>query len=271
MRPTVRQYLLEHTDEQDDDRQAFTFKHKPLRKWEDDDLMNKRTARSTIDLARELSAKMHDAVSANGQNIILNPTDQHEVEVLRNQSKKQTRITPPLDLVDARLTVVPPRTPLLLFLDLDRGALDGVVELLALRFLEVVAYLQNSSVAHLDLKPENIVVQRDPESKKVDLAIIDFDTTVFPGTEPTISETWATFIWRAPEFSSGESYNPLLVDRWSCGRVLRFFTGRMKPSRTQETMYLLSQQLMDRNPSLRPPISDLAKLQEMVGAPSPSN
>ena len=86
MRPTVRQYLLEHTDEQDDDRQAFTFKHKPLRKWEDDDLMNKRTARSTIDLARELSAKMHDAVSANGQNIILNPTDQHEVEVLDRKS-----------------------------------------------------------------------------------------------------------------------------------------------------------------------------------------
>jgi serine/threonine protein kinase len=36
--------------------------------------------------------------------------------------------------------------------------------------LEGVAYLQRSSVAHLDLKPDNIVVRRDPESKKVDLA-----------------------------------------------------------------------------------------------------
>ena len=34
------------------------------------------------------------------------------------------------------------------------------------QFLEGVAYLQRSSVAHLDLKPDNIVVQRDCEPKK---------------------------------------------------------------------------------------------------------
>ena len=59
--------------------------------------------------------------------------------------------------------------------------------LLAVQFLEGVAYLQSSSVGHPDLKPDDIVVQRDPESKKVDLAIIDFNISVFADAEPTIS------------------------------------------------------------------------------------
>ena len=44
---------------------------------------------------------------------------------------------------------------------------------LAVQFLEGVAYLHSFSVAHLDLKPGNIVIERGPESK-VDLAIIEF-------------------------------------------------------------------------------------------------
>ena len=163
----MRQYLPEHTDEQDDGRQPFTFKHESLGKWEDDDSVNNWTAKATIDLTHNLSAKTDDAVSANGQHIILQPPDQHEVEALRrlhdDQCKKQPRIILLLDIADGNLTTEPLRTPLLRFLDLNFGAWDGVVELLALRFLEHVAHLQHSSVAHLDLKPENIVVQRDPD------------------------------------------------------------------------------------------------------------
>ena len=48
-----------------------------------------------------------------------------------------------------------------------------MVGALAVQFLEGVAYLHSLSVTHLDLKPGNIVVERDPESK-VDLAIIEF-------------------------------------------------------------------------------------------------
>jgi serine/threonine protein kinase len=136
------------------------------------------------------------------------------------------------------------------------GASIDDVEELALQFLEGVAYLQHSSVAHLDLKPDNVVVQRDPKSKEVDLAIIDFNIAVFADAEPTISGSNGTSGWCAPEVSAGKPYNPLLADRWSCGCVFRVFTKLMKASRLRERMHFLSQQLMDPNPSKRPSVSD---------------
>ena len=212
-----------------------------------------------IDLAFKLSEKMLRAESAHGVKVIVKHTHQHEVEVLRrlhgNQSTKRSRIIPLLDVIDERLMVVPLRTPLSQFLDLGPSSDD--VRVLAMQFLEGVAYLQRSSVAHLDLKPDNIVVRQE---KKMDLAIIDFDIAVFADAEPTTSQSSGTPGWCAPEVSAGKPYDPLLADRWSCGRVLAFFTKHMKhmkPSPLLEKMRSLSQQLMDPNPSLRPPVPKL--------------
>ena len=217
---------------------------------------------------------MHRAESVHGERVILKLTDEHEVEVLRrlhgNQSTAQTRIIPLLDVVGGRLIVLPLRTPLSHFLEFD-ASVDDVGQL-ALQFLEGVAYLQHCSVAHLDLKPDNIVVQRDPESMKVDLAIIDFNIAIFADVFPTISASSGTPGWLAPEVSAGKSYNPLLADRWSCGRVLEFFTKRMKPNQLRERVRILSQRLMDPIPSLRPPVPALPDLcpQKMGGTPHPS-
>ena len=181
-----------------------------------------------------------------------------------NPPTKQTRIIPLLDVVDGRLMVIPLRMPLLVF---DPSGDDA--GLLAVQFLEGVAYLQSSSVAHLDLKPDDIVGQWDLESKKVDLAIIDFNISVFADAEPTISGLSGTRGWCAPEVSARKSYNPLLANRWSCGRVLTFFTERMNPSPLWEKMRSLSQRLMDSDPSLRPSISNWYP-QEMGGTLDPS-
>ena len=215
-----------------------------------------------IDPAFKLSEKMLRADSADGVRVIVKLTHQHEVEVLRrlhgNQPTKQTRIIPLLDVIDGRLIVLPLCTPLSQFLDLDASGDD--VGVLAVQFLEGVAYLQRSSVAHLDLKPDNIVVRRDRKSKKVDLAIIDFDIAVFADTEPITSRSSGTPGWCAPEVSTGKPYDPLLADRWSCGCVIAFFMKYMKPSPLREKMRSLSQQLMDPDPSLRPPVPNPSKL-----------
>ena len=197
-----------------------------------------------------------------GERVILKLTDEHEVEVLQrlhsNQSTKCTRIIPLVDVVDGRLIVLPRRTPLTQFLALD--AMGDDVGVLAAQFMEGVEYLQQSSVAHLDLKPDNIVVQRDPESNEVDLALIDFNIAVFADVEPTISRSDGTPGWCAPEISADKSYDPLLADLWSCGRVLSFFTENMKPGPPRERMRLWSQWLMNPNPSLRPRIPVLRGL-----------
>jgi serine/threonine protein kinase len=202
---------------------------------------------------------MVHAVSAHGDQVILKLNDEHEVEVLQhlhaNHSTRHTRIIPLLDVIDGRLMVLPLLRPLLHFMALD--ALVGDFELLALQFLEGVAHLQHCSVAHLDLKPDNIVVRRDPESMKVDLYIADFNISVFANAEPTISGSCGTVGWCAPEVEAGKPYDPLLADRWSCGRVLMFFTERMKPSEMREMMCLWSQRLMSMSPSLRPGVAEL--------------
>ena len=212
----------------------------------------------TINVTLQLTAKTLEAESVHGESVILKLTDQHEVKVLQclhgNQTTKKTRIIPLLDVVDGRLMVLPQRTPLKEFLIFD--ASDADIGVLAVQFLEGVAYLQHCSVAHLDLKPDNIVVQRDRKSKAIDVALIDFDIAAFADLEPTIEGACGTRGWCAPEVFAGKPYDPLLADRWSCGRVLRFFTERMKPSRLQKTLRSLSQRLMDPDPSLRPPVPD---------------
>jgi len=227
--------------------------------------------RTTIDLVLKLTAKTLVVDSQHGKSVIVKLTDKHEVEVLRrlhaNQSTKPTRIIPLMDVLDGRLMVLPLRTPLRHFLVFDIRGDD--IEQLALQFLEGVAYLQQSSIAHLDLKPDNIVVRRDPQSKKVDLSIIDFNIAVYADTEPTISGETGTRGWRAPEVTARKPYDPLLADRWSCGRVLEYLTEqRMVQNQMRERMRLLSRRLMDPDPSRRPPV-DLHQLdpQKMEGAP----
>jgi len=217
-----------------------------------------------VDLSLKLSTKMLCATWADGKPVILKLTDQHEVEVLRclhgSQYTKKTRIIPLVDVVDGRLIVLPELSPLSQFFSFDASTSDDAVGVLAVQFMEGVAYLQHSSVAHLDLKPGNIVVHRNRKSKELDLYIIDFDIAVFADVEPTISRSDGTPGWCAPEVSMGKSYNPLLADRWSCGRVLALFTERMKQSPLRETMHVWSQLLMNPDPSLRPSISDLRDL-----------
>jgi serine/threonine protein kinase len=152
---------------------------------------------ATIGLALKLTPKMFCAKSAHGEWVIAKRAVIHEVQVLRrlqgDKSTKPTRIIPLLDVIDGTLMVLPLRTPLMQFLHSNTSASD--VGRLALQFLEGVEYLQQSSIAHLDLKPDNIVVQRDPKSNQVDLAIIDFSISVFADVESTISASCGTPEW----------------------------------------------------------------------------
>lgn len=163
-------------------------------------------------------------------------------------SHYSTHIVPPVDDVDGRIMVLPLLTPLLHFLCLDASGDD--IGALAMQFMEGVAYLHHSSVAHLDLKPSNIVVQRDRKSKEVDLYIIDFNNAAFADVEQTISKPVGTPGWCAPEITAGNPYDPLLADRWSCGRGLALFTERMKESPLRATIRVWSQLLMNPEPSV---------------------
>ncbi|KIK22109.1 hypothetical protein PISMIDRAFT_70314, partial [Pisolithus microcarpus 441] len=86
--------------------------------------------------------------------------------------------------------------------------------------IEGVAFMHAQLVAHVDIKPENVIIP----TKGGRLSIIDFSTAIrlkseeekFRGIVGTIGTTG----YVAPEVERGDAYKPIQADLWSCGRTL---------------------------------------------------
>ena len=79
-----------------------------------------------------------------------------------------------------------------------------------------VGFLHEHLIAHLDLKPSNIMV--NPSNWKI--SIIDFGCAVQLTREDESIETYrGTEGYMAPEIENKKSFNPIQADLFSCGRV----------------------------------------------------
>ncbi|KAJ2922906.1 hypothetical protein H1R20_g14164, partial [Candolleomyces eurysporus] len=120
-----------------------------------------------------------------------------------------------------------------------RGLVDGV------------AYLHARKIAHLDIKPDNLVYDIDGQLK-----IIDFDCAKrLEDEEEEIIGYRGTPGWTAPEMGEADgmklSYNAIRADRWSSGLVLKLFLRSSAPG-SLLTFSALAERLTVRNPSERP-------------------
>ena len=123
---------------------------------------------------------------------------------------------------------------------------------LAFQFLEGVRFLHEHKVAHLDLKPPNIVITPVKQPR-----IIDFSVSVL------VSElaSWivgyrGTEGWVAPELENdpdGE-FQPIRADLWSSGRVLEYFSRR---GGSTFGFAVIMRQLLHHNPQERPYLSEV--------------
>jgi serine/threonine protein kinase len=123
-----------------------------------------------------------------------------------------------------------------------------------------VAYLHASGVAHLDLKPDNLVYDATGQLK-----IIDFDLAVrVKDEEQEIEGYRGTPGWTAPEIGHEggpkRRYSAIKADRWACGRILQTFLNYDKSG-----FSTLAQRLMARNPSERPSLIQWCNLQVEPG------
>ncbi|KAI9444358.1 kinase-like domain-containing protein [Lactarius psammicola] len=100
-------------------------------------------------------------------------------------------------------------------------------ESLRIQFLEGVAFLHEHGIAHLDLKPGNVLVHGKSGSLSPRLSIIDFGLSVFAESEETLVEGYrGTPSWAAPEVEeNARKYSAILADRFSCGKVLKYFAN----------------------------------------------
>jgi len=119
-----------------------------------------------------------------------------------------------------------------------------------------LAYLHSHGVAHLDIKPRNLVYANPGH-----LQIIDFDSAVRVESEDEVIQgLCGSYGWRAPEIGDDEEeagplpvFSPIRADRWSCGRVLLELLGWVGWVGTEgELLVEFAKQLMDGDPLCRP-------------------
>lgn len=106
----------------------------------------------------------------------------------------------------------------------DRGRLSEAEAKPKIKMiLDTVRYLHSLGISHRDLKPENILLDQYGNPK-----ISDFGLSRFVGEDDLVSTPCGSPCYASPECISGQNYNGLTSDVWSCGVVLfAMVTGQL--------------------------------------------
>jgi len=125
----------------------------------------------------------------------------------------------------------------------------------AKQLFEAVNFMHQHGVAHMDLKPGNILVPLNGGR----LSIIDFYTSVrVKGVESMFNGVVGTTGYIAPEVAAGRGqFSAIRADLWSCGKTLSQFCKRCRPSADRDMLLEIVGQLMDKDPKKRPMMSDV--------------
>jgi serine/threonine protein kinase len=118
------------------------------------------------------------------------------------------------------------------------------------QLIEGVAFLHRHDIAHLDIKPQNIVVLQNQ------LFIIDFDISVCVDGPDALIDRWCgTPGWMTPEIGHEDGprclYSPIRADLWSCGLVLRYIASKSVVNEANR-FRALTRQLLNKTPRRRP-------------------
>ncbi|KAF9234141.1 kinase-like domain-containing protein, partial [Melanogaster broomeanus] len=87
------------------------------------------------------------------------------------------------------------------------------------QLVEAVAFMHRHGVAHLDIKPQNVLIPVHGGR----LSIIDFSIAAFVRNPQTrFKGTGGTEGYMAPEVVADHgTYDPIRADLWSCGKTLQ--------------------------------------------------
>ena len=121
------------------------------------------------------------------------------------------------------------------------------------QLLEGVRFVHRNLVAHLDIKPANIVIGANNQ-----LRIMDFSVSVrVPLLESWIKGHQGTKGWVAPEVDGNPDaeYQPIRADLWSTGQVIRHLAKHL-PARHSEIEFLMDR-LQNSEPQQRPLLSTI--------------
>ncbi|KAH7911000.1 hypothetical protein BJ138DRAFT_1151693 [Hygrophoropsis aurantiaca] len=128
----------------------------------------------------------------------------------------------------------------------------------AQQLFEAVDFMHEHGVAHLDLKPQNIIIP--PLGGW--LSIIDFNTSVrINGPDDTFCGAVGTDGYMPPEVEAGMGrYSALRADLWSCGKTLEELCLLCRPSEERQLLLEIADRLLSETPSARPTMANVLEL-----------
>ncbi|KAN0081542.1 kinase-like protein [Tylopilus felleus] len=116
----------------------------------------------------------------------------------------------------------------------------------AKQLVEGVAFMHEHNVAHMDLKPQNVIIPVAGGR----LSIIDFSVSIrVPSPDATYNGVAGTEDYIAPEVRKG-NYKPMLADLWK-------LCGCCHPSADRTTLLKIAKRLMNHDPEARLKMSDM--------------
>jgi serine/threonine protein kinase len=204
----------------------------------------------------QLKPTMRHAIQSNGTAVVvklLHP-DTNELQFLQHLHRinsPDNHTIPLLETLKLNMVTficVPEATPLDIGFAL--GMFRNNVVDFSRQLIEGVGFLHRHGIAHLDIKPQNIVAL--PHQ----LFIIDFDISVRVSGPNALIDRWCgTSGWMAPEIGRQDgprcSYSPIRADLWSCGQVLRYL-AREGAVKEENPFEALTWRLLNKKPQNRP-------------------
>ncbi|KAH8914058.1 kinase-like protein, partial [Atractiella rhizophila] len=216
--------------------------HQGLRRW-------------TMSSLSSFSSSPVAEVCRGGQRFIVKVTEDHEEVAIHrslaqiDDSRNHTiKIIDLLECEGDQLLILPLGVPLRDF----EGRLDPALAIrLCEQLIEGVAFIHSHDTAHLDLKPENLVVIGDS------LQIIDFGLSVQVNSHTVLEGFRGTRTWVAPEVGESggpkRTFHPIPADLWATGHIILRFFGPYLPE-NHKLLKLATQQTLP-NPNSRPALS----------------
>jgi serine/threonine protein kinase len=125
----------------------------------------------------------------------------------------------------------------------------------AKQLFEAIDFMHQHNVAHLDLKPANVIIPVNGGR----LTIIDFNRSVrVKGVDDMFSGIVGTDGYLPPEIKAGRGlYSAIRADLWSCGKTLHELCASCWPSADRDALLEICRQLMNEDPKKRPMMSDV--------------
>ena len=194
-----------------------------------------------------------------GRKVALKPVGPKELDMLTGlQKPHENHVVKLIDAIhftdDITIIVMPWLSPLG-----NRFSSPSVKSSLVAQLLEGVLFLHKHGIAHLDLKPGNILVEQKDRSPPR-LSIIDFGVSVrVQDEETTVTGFRGTPYWTAPEVGTKDgpemTYSAIRADRWSCGRMLEHFY-----SNDDASFRDVRKKLLHSDPSRRPSLDNVLQM-----------